>query len=89
MKKAGKCYGNPTEWFQILKMMLLKCCSQDISKFGKFNSVHGTGKCQFSFGPQRKEMPKKLTKKQSSNYLTIALISHANQIVLKILQASL
>ena len=32
-------------------------------------------------------MTKKLSKKQSSNYLTIAFISYAIQVVLKILQA--
>ena len=38
--------------------MLLKCCTQYASKFGKFISVHRTGKGQFSFQSQRKEMPK-------------------------------
>ena len=44
--------------------MLLKCCSQYASKFGKLSSGR-------------------------SNYCTIALISHASKIMLKILQASL
>ena len=39
----------PVELFQILKMMLLKCCTQYASKFGKFSSGHRTGKGQFSF----------------------------------------
>ena len=34
--------------------MLLKCCMQYASKFGKPNSGHRTGKGQFSFQSQRK-----------------------------------
>ena len=39
-------------------MMLLKCCTQFASKFGKLSSGHRTGKGQFSFQSQRKAMPK-------------------------------
>ena len=39
-------------------MMLLKCCTQYASKFGKFSSGHRTGKGQFSFKSQRTAMPK-------------------------------
>ena len=38
--------------------MLLKCCTQYASKFGKLKSGHRTGKGQFSFQSQRKAMPK-------------------------------
>ena len=38
--------------------MLLKCCTQYTSKFGKLNSGHRTGKSQFSLQSQRKAMPK-------------------------------
>ena len=38
--------------------MLLKCCTQYASKFGKFSSGHRPGKCQFSFQPQRRAVPK-------------------------------
>ena len=48
------------------------------------SSGHRTGKGQFSFQFLRKAMPKKC-----SNYCTIALISHASKIMLKILQARL
>ena len=49
------------------------------------NSDHyRTGKGQFSFQSQRKAMPTKC-----SNYRTIALISHASKVTLKILQARL
>ena len=40
------------------KMMLLKCCTQYASKFGKLSSGHRTGKGQFSFQSKRKAMPK-------------------------------
>ena len=53
--------------------MLLKCCTQYASKFGKLSSGHRTGKGQFSF----------------QAYHTIALISHASKVVLEILQARL
>ena len=33
--------------------MLLKCCTQYASKFGKLSSGHKTGKSQFSFQHQR------------------------------------
>ena len=45
-------------YYQSLKMMLLKCCTQYASKFGKLSSGHRTGKGQFSFQFQRKAIPK-------------------------------
>ena len=39
-------------------MILLKCCNQHASKCGKFSNGHRTGKGQFSFQSQRREMPK-------------------------------
>ena len=44
----------PVELFQILKDDAVKYAS----KFGKLSSGHRTGKGQFSFQSQRKEMPK-------------------------------
>ena len=35
-------------------MMLLKCCTQYISKFGKPSNGHRTGKRQFSFQSPKK-----------------------------------
>ena len=64
--------------------MLWKCCTQYASKFGKLSSGHRTGKDQFSFQSQKKGNAKKC-----SNYHTIALISHASRVMLKILQARL
>ena len=54
MKKASGGNWIPSELFQILKMMLLKCCSQYVSKLGKLSSGHRTRKGQFSFQFQRK-----------------------------------
>ena len=64
--------------------MLLKCCTQYASKFGKLSSGHRTGKGHILFQSQREETPKKY-----SNYRMIALISHARKVMLKILQAGL
>ena len=47
--KASGGDGIPAELFHILKMMLLKCCTQYARKFGKLSSGHRTGKGQFSF----------------------------------------
>ena len=60
--------------------MLLNCCSQYASKFGKLSSGQGLAKASFDSNP-------KDTAKECSNYCTIALISHAS--MLKILQARL
>ena len=62
--------------------MLLKCCTQYASKFGKLSSGHRTGKGQFSF--QSRGNPK-----ECSKYHTTALISQASKVMLKILQAKL
>ena len=40
--------------------MLLKCCIQYASKFGKLSSGHSTEKCQFSFRSQKRAMPKNI-----------------------------
>ena len=69
-------------YFKSWKRMLWKCCTQYASKFGKLSSGHRTGKGQFS-------NPKKRHAKECSNYHTIALISHASKVMLKILQARL
>ena len=63
--------------------MLWKCCTQYASKFGKLSNGHRTGKGQFSFQSQSSNA------KECSNYCTIALISHASKVMLKILQARL
>ena len=40
------------------KMILLKCCTQYVNKFGKLSSDHRTGKVQFSFQSERKAKQK-------------------------------
>ena len=71
-------------YLKSLKRVLLKCCTQYASKLGKLSSGHRTGK-RAVFIP----IPKKGNAKECSNYLTIALISHASKVMLKILQARL
>ena len=72
-------------YFKSPKMVLWKCYTQYASKFGKLSSGHRTGKDRSVFIP----IPKKGNAKECSNYCTIALISHASEVMLKILQASL
>ena len=71
-------------YFKSWKMMLWKCCTQYASEFGKLSSGCRTGRGQFSFQSQRKANAKECT-----NYHTVALISHASNVMLKILQARL
>ena len=70
-------------YFKLLKMMLGKCCTRYANKFEKLSSGHRTGKDVFI------PIPKKGNAKECSNYCTIALISHASKVMLKILQAKL
>jgi len=48
------------EVVKILKTMLIKCCTQYASKFGKLSSGHRTGEGQFSVQSQIRSMPKKV-----------------------------
>ena len=63
-------------------MMLLKCCTQYVSKLGKLSSGH---RKRSDFIPIQKTG----NAKECSNYCTIALISHAGKVMFKILQARL
>ena len=63
-------------------MMLLKCCTQCASKFGKLSSGH---RKRSVFIP----IPKKGNAKDCSDCCAVALISHASKVMLKILQATL
>ena len=65
-------------------MLWWKCCTQYTSKFGKLSSGRRTGK-----GSVFIPIPKKGNAKECSNYCTVALISHASKVMLKILQARL
>ena len=82
-EKAQILIGIPDERFQILKddtVKVLQCAS----KFGKPGSGHRTRKGQFSFQSQKKD-----NAKEYSNHRTIAFISHASKVMLKIFQARL
>ena len=50
--------GIPVELFQILNDDAVKSATLNASIYGKLSSGHRTGKGQFSFQSQRKEMPK-------------------------------
>ena len=52
--KASRADGIPVELFKILKVTLLKCCTQHVSKFGILSSGPRIGKGQFSFQSQRR-----------------------------------
>ena len=84
MNKASGGDGIPVEIFQILKdnagEMLLSVCQQI------WKTQHWTQDWKMSvFIP----IPKKGNAKESSNYCTVALISHASKVMLKIIQARL
>ena len=66
-------------------MMLLKGYTQYARKFGKLSSHWSQDWKRSVFIP----IPKKGNAKECSNYCTIALISHASKVMLKILQARL
>ena len=72
------------ELFQILKDDVVKGLHSICQQIWKLSSGHKTRKGQFSFQSQSRTRPKKC-----SNYHTIALISHASKVMLKILQARL
>ena len=82
MNKASGGDGILVELFQILKDDVEKYCTHYASEYGKLSSGHRTEKV---FIP----IPKKGNAKECSNYRTIALISHASKVMLKILQARL
>ena len=72
--------GIPTELFQILKDDAVKVLPANLE-----NSAVATGLEKSVFIP----IPKKGNAKECSNHHTIALISHASKVMLKILQARL
>ena len=61
-------------------MMLWKCCTQYVSKFGKLSRGCNWKRSVFT------AIPKKGNAKECSNYHTVVLISHASKVMLKILQ---
>ena len=84
MNKASGVDGIPVELFQILKddgVKVLHSISQQIWKTQQWP--------QDWKRPVFIPIPKKGNAKECSNYCTIALISHASKVILKILQARL
>ena len=84
MNKASGGDGIPAELFQLLKDDTVNMLHSISQQFGKLSSGHRTGTGQF-FIP----IPKKGNAKECSNYSTIALISHASKVMLKILTVRL
>ena len=83
MNKASGGVGIPVELFQILKDDAVKVLHSICQEIWKTQQRPQDWKSQFSFQSQRKNT------KECSNYRTLALISHASKVMLKILQASL
>ena len=82
--KAGGDDGIPVEQFQILKDDAVKVLHSICQKIWKTHQWPQDWKMSV-FIP----IPKKGNAKECSNYRTIALISHASKVILKILQARL
>ena len=80
MNKASGGDGIAVELFQILKDDAVKVLHSNASKFGKLQQWPQDWK-RSVFIP----IPKKGNAKECSNYCTIALISHASKVMLKIL----
>ena len=84
MNKGSGGDGIPAELFQILKDDAMKVLHSIYQQMWKTQ--------QWPQGWKRSvfiPIPKKGNAKESSNYCTIALISHANKVMFKILQARL
>ena len=84
MNKASGGDGIPVELFQILKDDAVKVLHSICQHIWKTQQWPQDWKSSV-FIP----IPKKGNAKECSNYLTITLISHANKVMLKILQARL
>ena len=84
MNKASGGDGIPVELFQILEDGTVKVLHSICQKIWKTQQWPQNWK-RSVFAP----IPKKGNAKECSNYCTIALISHASKVMLKILQARL
>ena len=84
MNKASGSYGIPIELFQVLKDDAVKVLHSICQQIWKTQQWPKDWK-RSVFIP----IPKKGNIKESSNYHTITLISHASEVMLKILQARL
>ena len=68
MNKASGGDGIPVELYQILNMMLLKCCTQHASKFGKLSNGHRTGKGHSN--PKERQCQRMLKLPHNCSHLT-------------------
>ena len=84
MNKAGRGDGIPVELFHILKDDAVKVLHSICQQIWKTQQWLQDWKCSVFIS-----IPKKGNVKEWSNYHTIALISHASKVMLKILQARL
>ena len=83
MKKASRGDGIPAEVFQILKGDAVKVLHSICQQIWKTAVATGLEKVSFHSNPKERQCQRML------NYHTIALISHASKVMLKILQARL
>ena len=83
MNKASGGDGIPFELFQFLKVDAVKVLDSVCQQIWRTQQCPQDWKCVFI------PVPKKGNAKECSNYCTIALISHASKVMLKILQARL
>ena len=83
MYKASGGDGIPVELFQILKDDVVKVLHLICQPANLENSAVATGQEKSVFIP----VPRKGNAKECSHYCTIAFISHASKVMLKILQA--
>ena len=84
MNKASGGDGIPIELFQILKVDAVKVLHSMCQQIGKIQQWPQDWKRSVFIS-----IPKNGNAKECSNYCTIALISHASKVMLKILQARL
>ena len=84
MNKASGGDGIPVELFQILKDDALKMLHSICQQIWKMQQWPQEWKRSLFI-----QIPRKGNAKECSNYCTVALISHASKVMLKILQASL
>ena len=82
--KASECDGIPVELFQILKADAVKVLHSICQQIWKTQQWPQDWKRSICI-----PIPKKGNAKDCSNYHTVALISHASKVMLKILQARL
>ena len=82
--KASECDGIPVELFQVLKDGVVKVQHSICQQIWKMQQWPQDWK-RSVFIP----IPKKGNVKECSNYHSVAFISHANKVILKILQARL